>query len=70
MLNESAALTTLNLDKSTTSCSACFCLAPRTRFELVIVESKSTVLPLHYQGTLVRKFLKNSWDDALKQKTL
>ena len=29
----------------------CFYMAPRTRFELVIVESKSTVLPLHYQGT-------------------
>ena len=29
----------------------CFCLAPRTGFEPMIAESKSAVLPLHYQGT-------------------
>ena len=37
----------------------CFNMAPRTRFELVIVESKSTVLPLHYQGTFGTQIFKD-----------
>lgn len=29
----------------------CFIMAPRAGFEPTIAESKSAVLPLHYQGT-------------------
>ena len=48
----------------------CFCLAGGTRIELVLLESKSSVLPLHQPPTKSRIVKEHFSTMAIKQKTL